>query len=136
MVSNILNYVSEDLDEVFPIIVGCIGEGAAYSFKVWHEIYAKLPSVEDIFNGEAATVPTKPEILYALAGDILAYAKRNTSEAKMKNAIFFVSKMPREFKNKIFADLLTVKHMIKVMQNNVAFDDWFARSGRNWDDYE
>lgn len=136
MVSNILNYVSEDLDEVFPIVVGCVGEGAAYSFKVWHEIYAKLPSVEDVFNGEAFTVPTKPEILYALSGDILAYAKKNVSEAKMKNALSFVSKMPREFRNKIFADLLTVKHMIKVMQNNSVFDDWFARSGRNWDNYE
>lgn len=136
MVSNILNYVSEDIDKVFPIIVGCVGEGAAYSFKVWHEIYAKLPSVEDIFNGEISNVPTKPEILYALAGDIVAYARKNTSESKMKTALSFVSKMPREFRNKIFADLLSVKHVIKVLQSNSVYDDWFARSGRNWDNYE
>lgn len=136
MVSNILNFVSENIDEVFPLIIGCVGEGAAYSFKVWYKVYAKLLAVEDIFDGKTYEVPTKPEILYALAGDIISYAKKNTSDAKMKNALAFVSKMPREFKNKIFTDLLTVKHMINVLQNNTVFDDWFARSGRSWEDYE
>ena len=136
MVSNILNFVSEELDEVFPIIVGCVGEDAAYSFKAWYEIYARVPSAEDIFNGEAVDVPTRPETLYALSGDILAMAKENDSEQRLKNALAYISRLPREFKNKIFADLLSVKRNIKVLQNNAVFDDWFARSGRSWEDYE
>ncbi len=136
MVSNILNFVSEELNEVFPIIVGCVGVDAAYNFKAWYEIYARLPSVEDIFNGEELGVPTKPEILFALAADIIAYARKNTSDVKMKNALRFIAKLPREFKNLIYTDLLTVKHMLKVLENNALFDDWFARSGRSWDDYE
>ena len=133
MVSNMLNCVSERLEDVFPIIVGCIGESAAYSFKVWHEVYAKIPSSEDVFSGKSIPIPTKPEILYALSADILAYAKKNRSEERMKNALAFISKMPREFRNKIFEDLLSVKHMYKVFENNATFDDWFARSGRRWD---
>ena len=135
MVSNILNFVTENLDEVFPIIVGCIGESAAYSFKVWHEVYAKLPSVADIFDGAVSAVPTKPEILYALSGEIVSYARENISPDRMKTALLYISRLPREFRNKIFEDLLSVKSMMRVLQSNAAFDDWFARSGRYWEDY-
>ena len=136
MVSNILNFVSEDINGIFPIIVGCIGEEGAYSFKAWYDVYARLPSVKAIFHGEVLNVPTKPEILYALTGEILIYAKENKSAEEMKNALSFISKFPREFRNKLFEDLLTVKHMIHVLQNNAVFDDWFARSGRRWESYE
>ena len=94
-----------------------------------------IPAVEYIFEGAAVEIPTKPEILYALSGEILDFAKKNESAQKMKNALAYVNKLPREFKNKIYQDFLSLTHMLKVLQNNASFDDWFARSGRSWERY-
>lgn len=135
MVSNILNHVSENISEVYPLITGCIGDAAAYELRSWCEVYSKIPEVETVFEGKTAGIPTRPEILFALSSNIVTYALEHHSEEEIKNAVGYVAKLPTEFKNRIFADFLKVKGIHKVLSRIHEYDDWFMRSGRDWEDY-
>lgn len=135
MVSNTLNYVSENIADVYPLIVGCIGDAAAYELRSWSEVYSKIPEVKTVFEGKNAGIPTRPEILFALSASISTYAQEHHSEEEIRNAIDYVSKLPIEFKNRIFADFLKVKNIHKLLSRIHVYDDWFMRSGRNWEDY-
>ncbi|MBQ9915366.1 MAG: AAA family ATPase [Clostridia bacterium] len=136
MVSNILNYVSENVVEVFPLIVGCIGEDAAYELRTWSEVYRTIPKVEAIFEGYVVDTPIRPEALFALSSRMISYAGRHHTEEDINNAVNYASKLPQEFKNRIFTDFLQIKAIRKLLSKNRLYDDWFMRSGRDWDDYE
>ena len=135
MVSNILNHVSENISDVYPLIVGCIGDEAAYELRSWSEIYSKIPEVESVFEGKATGIPTRPEILFALSSSISTYAMEHNSEDGIRNAVDYVSKLPAEFKNKIFTDFLKIKNIHNLLSRIYVYDDWFMRSGRDWGDY-
>ena len=135
MVSNILNHVSGNISAVYPLIAGCIGEGAAYELRTWSEVVSKIPRVEKIFDGTAESVPSHPEILFALSSEIPAFARGHHSEDEIKNAVDYASHLPVEFRNKIFTDLLQIKKIRKILSKIPTFDDWFARSMKDWEDY-
>lgn len=135
MVSNILNHVSENIAEVYPLIAGCVGDAAAYELRSWSEIYSKIPKVETIFEGYAGSVPARPEILFALSSEIALYAMEHHAEEGIRNAIDYVAQFPIEFKSRIFTDLLQIKQIRKLLSRIRTYDDWFLRSGRDWEDY-
>ncbi len=135
MVSNILNHVSENISEVYPLVVGCVGDAAAYELRSWSEVYSKIPEVETIFEGNAGSVPARPEILFAISSEIASHALEHHSEEEIRNAVDYVSRLPVEFKNRIFTDLLQIKPIRKLLSRIYTYDDWFSRSGRDWEDY-
>jgi hypothetical protein len=135
MVSNILNYVSDDVEKVFPLILGCIGEEAAYELRRWRELYDKVPEVESIFEGRTKSVPVRPEVLFALSAQIVNHAHENHSDEEISNIVYYAAKMPVEFRNRIFTDLLHIKSIRKNLSRISVYDNWFLRSGRDWEDY-
>ena len=135
MVSNILNHVSDDVGKVFPLISGCIGEEAAYELRSWRELYDKVPEVESIFEGKTTSVPVRPEILFALSSQVVNHAHENHSDEEIRNLVYYAAKMPVEFRNRIFADLLHIKSIRKNLSRISVYDDWFLRTGRDWEDY-
>ena len=135
MVSNILNHVSENISEVYPLITGCVGDAAAYELRAWSEVYSKIPDVEDVFEGKTLGIPSRPEILFALSSNIAGYAIEHHSEQEIRNAVSYVLKLPIEFKNRVFVDFLKVKGIHKLLSRIREYDDWFMRSGRDWEDY-
>ena len=135
MVSNILNHVSDDVEKVFPLILGCIGEEAAYELRSWRELYDKVPEVESIFEGKTKSVPVRPEILFALSSQVVNHAHENHSDEEISNLVYYAAKMPVEFRNRIFTDLLHIKSIRKKLSRISVYDDWFLRSGRDWEDY-
>lgn len=135
MVSNILNHVSENISEVYPLVAGCVGDAAAYELRTWSEIYSKIPKVETIFEGNAGSVPARPEILFAISSQISSYAMKHHSEKEIRNAVDYVSRLPVEFRNRIFTDLLQIKTIHRLLSRIHTYDDWFLRSGRDWEDY-
>ncbi|MBQ6935695.1 MAG: AAA family ATPase [Clostridia bacterium] len=136
MVSNILNDVSSDINSVFPLIAGCVGEEAAYDFKNWCEIYSKIPSAKDVFVKGKCIVPGRPEALMATATMITSNVKKHSSAQEIYNAIDFVDKMPLEFRTNIFEEFLKIKNIRKILESNKIYNDWFMRSGRFWEDYD
>lgn len=135
MVSNILNHVSENISEVYPLVVGCVGNMAAYELKAWFEIYSKLPKIETIFDGTYVEIPFHPEMLFAISSKITNYAQKHNSEQEIRNAVNYVSQLPVEFRNRIFTDLLKIKKIRKALSKINVYDDWFIRSGKYWEDY-
>ena len=135
MVSNIMNHVSNRASDVITLISGCVGEAAAYEFLTWCEVYQKIPSVESIFAGTATGIPTRPETLFALSAQISAHAQKHHSKQEVKNVLSYVSRIAPEFKNRIFEDLLQIKSIRKQICDSLVYDDWFQRSGRDWEDY-
>ena len=134
-VSNILNCVSENIMEVYPLIAGCIGDAAAYELRTWSEVYSKIPKVETVFNGTAEGVPARPEILFALSSEITMHSREHHTDEEIRNVIDYASQLPVEFRNRIFTDLLQIKGIHRLLSRIHTYDDWFLRSGRDWEDY-
>lgn len=98
MVSNILNIMDGSVELAYPMISGLIGRGVAMEFKVWCTIYADLPSMEDIFSGKDAKVPTKVNAMYALVSSMTAYAAEHRYDNVMiGNSLLYARKMPADF---------------------------------------
>lgn len=134
MVSNILNSVSDNVVDVLPLIVGCIGSVSAYEFLLWTEVYNKTPDVDDIFSGATEKVPTRPEILYALTSKIYGAVKKHMKAEEINNLIAYAEKLPIEFKSRVYTDLLKQKKIYPILQNNKNFNYWYLRNGNSWDD--
>ncbi len=72
MVSNILNSISDNLQNIYPMIVGCIGREDASKFRTWTELYQNMMSIEDIFAGRDVETPKAPELQIALRPAMVA----------------------------------------------------------------
>lgn len=136
MVSNILNSASEDFDEVFPLMAGCIGADIAYKLKAWSEIYSKIPDMEMIFNGSNFEVPTRAEAAFALISRMVFYARVHCNEFEINNSIAYAERLAPEFRSKLFSDYLQIKPLRKILRKNKVYSDWLYRSGRDWEDYD
>lgn len=96
MVSNMLNDVSDDVAKVFPLIKGCIGWNAAYLFRTWAEVYAKIPAPQDICKGTEWGIPVRAEGLYAVVSSLVAYLRQHYTDEDIDNAIAYVRRFRKE----------------------------------------
>ena len=98
MVSNVLNSVSDNVNEVYPFIAGLIGMGMATEFRSWCKIYDNLPNLDDIFAGRRQPVPKDTDVLYALVSAMVAYAREvKDNMAKISNSIDYACLLPADF---------------------------------------
>ena len=134
MVSNILNYVSEDIATVFPLICGCVGKDAAYALQSWSEMYEVLPNVKEVFDGTLKKVPGRPEVALAFSTLIMEYLRKHHSDVEVKNALNYIFSMPQEYRGRILSDFWKMTSIRKELKKNALFCEWFIRSGRDWDD--
>ncbi len=135
MVSNVLKCVSDELSDVFPIIVGCVGEEAANSFAVWYNVFQNVPPVDKIFAGTHTILPQLPNIIFALTTRIVSYAREHHEEKEIDNALKYVSRLSVEFRNKVFFDLLKIREVRPVLKNNSLFCEWFEKTNKKWEHY-
>ena len=114
MVSNILNYVDDDMNEVFPLISGLVGTGIATEMKSWAKIYSKLPDIEKIFDGKEPAIPKELDVLYALTSAMIKYARKHKDDLnKLGNSIKYASKLPPEFSVMLLKDYLYLEPNFK-----------------------
>lgn len=98
MVSNLLNHVRDDVDGMFPMIAGLIGNGTAMEFKAWCRVYRELPSLDEIFDGRAAKVPKGTDAMYALVSSMTAYAADHKFDTgRIGNSLAYAAKLPADF---------------------------------------
>lgn len=115
MVSNILNYVSDDVEAVLQLVSGLVGTEVAYEFYTWIKVYDSLPSIEDIFDGKASTCPKTPDSLYALTSAMVAYAKKNLNDLdRIRNSIVYAMKMPPDFSIILIKDYMCLEENYKL----------------------
>ncbi|MBQ2445552.1 MAG: AAA family ATPase [Oscillospiraceae bacterium] len=121
MVSNILNTVSEDVDKIYPMLVGCIGFAVANNFKTWTQIYRAMPSMEDIFLGDRAETPRSEELQIALRSVMVRYARRHPQEIKLDYSIDYACRLPWSFRVKLLRDYMQIPELIPMLKRNSVY---------------
>lgn len=114
MVSNVLNFVSDDIDEAYPLIAGLVGTGVAVEFRTWAKVYKDLPNIEDIFDGKSPKLPTGTDAMYALVSSMVAYARIHKKEMnRIANSIVYADKMPPDFATVLLKDYTYIEENYK-----------------------
>ena len=131
MVSNILNGVSDDVDEMYPLIAGVIGTGAAVEFRTWSHVFAELPSIEDIFDGRDVKLPANSDAMYALTSSMVAYARQHRDEIeRITNSIRYAGKMPPDFSAVLMKDYMYLEEDYKLKLMKIPeFVSWLNTKG-------
>jgi len=132
MVSNLLNYVSDDVEKMYSLISGLVGSGVAIEFRTWAKVYHQLPSIEDIFDGKMPPVPSGTDALYALASAMTAYAREHKDQMnRIANSIHYAEKFPPDFSAMLLKDYLYLEKGYKEKLMKIpAFSRWLSTKGR------
>ena len=121
MVSNILNCISDNIQDVYPMIVGCIGHSDASKFRMWTELYENMISIEDIFAGKAVEIPKAPELQIALRSAMVAYARKHPYQRLVDNSIDYACKLPWAFRGKLMHDYYYIPEVRPIIKENEVF---------------
>ena len=120
MVSNILNTVSDNIEEVYPMIIGCIGHSTASNFRTWTELFNTMPAIEDVFNGDEIEVPKAPELQVVLRSEMADYARKHPKKDLIDASIDFACRLPWAFRGKLMHDYCCIPEVeIFVKENEV-----------------
>ena len=131
MVSNILNGISNDIDEMYSLIAGVVGTGAAIEFRTWAKIYKELPAVEDIFEGKMPPLPKNTDALYALTASMTSYAREHKDDLRqIANSIRYADMMPPDFSVLVMKDYMYLEKDYKQKLMKVPeFAAWLRTKG-------
>ncbi len=123
MVSRILTTVSEDMDAVFPLVVGCIGANAARSLRTWSRLYRQLPSPEEIFAGTSAVKPRAEELRTALRSALAEYAKKHPDPEGLSRSVDHACTLPWAYRKALLRDYSLIPAVRKALETNQVLAD-------------
>lgn len=131
MVSNILNYIDDDIDRMYTLISGVIGTGAAVELRTWAGVYKDLPSIQDIFEGKMPPLPTNTDTLYALTASMVAYARGHKENMRqIANSIRYADRMPPDFGAVLLKDYMYLEEGYRERLMLIPeFADWLRTGG-------
>ena len=131
MVSNLLNYISDDIDKVYQQICGLVGTGNAVELRTWSKFYKNLPNIDDIFAGKKCKVPTEPSVIFAVSCSIIQHAKRYKNDMKsVINSIKYASQFPKDFSMLIVEEYLNNDEELKnKLLKEPEFIRWVSSQG-------
>lgn len=132
MVSKVLNSVSSDISEVYPLIAGLVGSGIAAEFKSFDKIFSSLPSIEDIFSGKQVAVPKSQDVLYALISSMTDYASKHKDNMRLiENSMRFAMQMPPDFSAVLMRNYMYLEDNYKMKLMGIPiFVSWLSKAGR------
>lgn len=132
MVSNILNYVNDDLDKVYHLVAGLIGTGVAMELRTWEKVYKDLPDLDDIFTGKMPPAPSSTDALYALTSAMTAYAKDHKDDLRaIENSIIYGERLPPDYSAMLLKDYMYIEAGYKEKLLTIpAFSRWLSTKGR------
>lgn len=132
MVSNVLNNVTNNVEDAYYLIAGLVGEGIAIEFRSWCKVYSDLPSIEAIFEGKEFRVPTLPDAIYALTSSMVSYARENKNDLrKIRNSIVYANTLPPDFSVMLLKDYISIeKGYREKLLALPEFSRWLSSKGR------
>ncbi len=131
MVSNILNYVNNDIDKMQALIAGLVGTGVAIEFRTWANVYKTLPDIDDVFKGKMPEPPKSPDALYALTSAMVAYAKDHKDKLDLiTNSIIYADKLPPDYSAILLKDYMYIEKGYKEKLLRIPqFSKWLSSKG-------
>lgn len=132
MVSNLLNNVDDDIERMYFMISGLVGNAVAVEFRTWSKVYANLPDIKDIFEGKATPIPTSPDVLYALTSSMLSYAREHRDSLnEIANSIRYADNLPPDYSAMLLKDYLYIEKGYKEKLLKIPeFSRWMSSKGR------
>lgn len=121
MVSNVLNTVSNDLTQVYPLIVGCIGETTSEIFRSWCGLYDNMPSLTDIFAGKNVPCPEAEELQIVLRSSMAAYARCHPDKQGIDHSIDYACNLPWQFRVKLLRDYQQLTELAPILKENPVY---------------
>lgn len=104
-----------------PLLAGAVGEGTAYEFREYTEIYKKIPTLTQIMaNPTGIKMPEEPSHKYAVTSLIGEVADKENID----NLMAFVERMDLEFQ------VITLQKVIRAkkdLMSNSAINDWIKK---------
>ena len=131
MVSNVLNNISDDPEEMYPLVAGIVGIGVAVEFRTWAAVYKDLPDIEEVFDGKMPKLPARADAMYALTSSMVCYAREHKNDmTKIANSIKYAEKMPPDFSVVLLKDYMYIEEdykqkLIKIPE----FNKWLQSKG-------
>ena len=119
MVSNLLNNVSDDVNAMYPLIAGLLGNALAVEFRSWCGIHSELPDTEAIFAGKEKNLPKTADSLYAVVESMTEYAKDCKDDPeRIGNSLRYAEKMPADYIAMLLAnyEAMEVNYRMKLLQ--------------------
>ena len=131
MVSNLLNYVSDDVDKMYSLIAGLVGVGVAVEFRTWTKVYSQLPDIKAIFDGANPVLPNNTDAMYALTAAMIAYAREHKRElSRIANSINYAARMPADFSTILLKDYMYIeKNYKETLMSIPEFARWLQSKG-------
>ena len=132
MVSKLLKLSNDDVKSIYPLICGCVGSGVASEFSSWSNIYATLPSMDDIFHGRCNKVPSGSDVLYARVSSMSSYAKEHKDDMDLiENSINYAMLLPADYSFILIKNYMAIEEGYKNKLMKVpAFVKWVNTKGR------
>lgn len=132
MVSNILNFVSDDVDKMLQLISGVVGLGVAVEFRTWTRVYDDLPDLQEIFDGQNPKLPTGTDSMYALTAAMTGYARAHKDDlTRIAHSIAYADRMPPDFSAMLMKDYMCIEQDYrKKLLQIPAFTRWLSSKGR------
>ena len=131
MDSNLLNGISDDIDEMYAMISGIVGSGVDVEFRTWNRVYRDLPLIEDIFRGKMPPMPQSTDAMYALTAAMTSYARSHKDDLNgIANSIRYADRMPADFSTVLLRDYMFIEKDYKLKLMRIPeFSRWLQSKG-------
>lgn len=117
-----MKIVGPHSDDLLILLSGAVSEGVAREFIGFIQVYAELPSIDEIINAPVSTVvPSAPGTRYALTGSLA----HNAKAANMDKILVYVDRLPIEFR------ILTMRAILKRGKEFTQNPDVMAWTAKN-----
>ena len=135
MASRVIDALGGDVELAHPLVAGLVGVGAATELLTWSRVFGELPSLDDIFSGRAAPVPTSPDALYALVSAMVAHARTRVGDLEaIGHSIDYARRLPADFSVLLVKDYLCLAPGYRSALMRVpAFVRWLQEKGATLD---
>ncbi len=123
-VSQILKLYN-DTASCFDVLAGAVGEGVAKEFIAFLDIYSALPDIQAILEGKDSSVPSRPDVLYALSSALVARLK----DEYLENFLKYTLKMAPEMAVLTVRDAARAGWQDKILQKPDLWEQWNDKFG-------
>lgn len=143
-VSDILTSMPEgfDMEALYPMLSGCIGQGQALEFITWCKQYGMLPDVNKIFLGKETTYPKTMDGIYNVIQAILQAAilrEKNGQDAEtggiskmeLEHVCQYADRFPEDYKSCLYVGLANQAGLKWKLTGIPSFMKWLSASAYN-----